>query len=149
MLVAADDERDLREALRQLAVFREGEMSDGHDDIDAFASERREPLSHRLRRRDDLNLLQRIRPNPLACDAQPEEPYFQRSERTHDVRRRAANRFPGSHVDDVRDDPLPLGFGHSLNEQVGTEIELMVAKRRQIESRGVQRRNHLFALEHG
>ena len=41
-----------------------------------------------------------------------------------------------------------LRLRHPLQQHVGAEVELVVAERRDVEPDGVQRGNHLFALEH-
>jgi hypothetical protein len=70
------------------------------------------------------------------------------------VPRRGAHRI-GDHVaevarvrvDDVRDNPLPLGLRHSLDEEIDADVELVVAQRREVEAGGVEHRDHLIAFE--
>ena len=84
----------------------------------------------------------------LGVEAQAEEADLQRAERLHQVRRRAADRLAGAGVDDVRDDPFEARLPHPLDQHVVAEVELVVAERGQVEAGGVERGDHVLALEH-
>ena len=79
----------------------------------------------------------------------PRKATFSAVERPDDVRQGAADGLAGIRVDDVGDHPLPPGLAHPLNQDVVAEIELMIAERGQVEAGGVERGDHLLALERG
>ena len=124
-------------------------MRQRDDEIDPLVLQRRQIRSGSFQRVDQPDPCQLVGCDGAGRQAQADETDLQRSKRAHDVGSRAANRFAGRRVDHVRDHPLPSGFGHPLQEHIDAEVELVVAERRHVEARGIERRDHLLALEDG
>jgi hypothetical protein len=121
----------------------------GDNHLHLLPFQQRQVRSGGLERIDQPDAREAVLRRSLARDAQADEAHFERAERLHDVGRGAADRFARLLVDHIGDDPLPPRFPHPLDEHVGTEVEFVVPECGEVEAGGVQRRDHLFALEHG
>ncbi len=149
VFVTADDDVDFREHLRHPAVVRELEMRQHHDGLRAFRFDHRDKLPHRLERIADRDALAFVAADLIPGEADADESHLEPIVFAHEMRCRAADRLPGRVVDDVRDHPLPARLLHPFAQHVRPEIELVIAKRGDIEAGDIQRLDHLSALEDG
>ena len=148
VLVAADDQIDLGEALDQRAVVGERQMRDRDDRSSRLPLQPRQVLAPPLRADRRMRVCGSLsRLISLVFRHRPMKPTFSAPNVRIDIRRGAADRLAGARVDDIRDDPLPFRLAHPLDQHVVAEVELVVAERGQVEAGGVQRGDHLLAFE--
>ena len=132
----------------QRAVRREGEVRDRDDERGALLLQSRQISPGGVERVVDARVGELAAADFARVEAEADEADLHAVHVLHHVRRGAADCGARARVDHVRDDPLPARLAHALNEHVVAEVELVVAERRQIETRGVERGDHLLASEH-
>jgi len=76
-----------------------------------------------------------------------DEAHPQTAEGLHHVWRGVTDWLARVRIDDIGDDPLKGRLVHSLDQLIVAEVELVVAQRREIETSGVQRGDHVLASE--
>ena len=76
-----------------------------------------------------------------------EEPDPDAAEREEHVPRRAAEHAARASVEYVGREPPELRLVHALDKDRGSEVELVVAERREVQADRVEGRDHLCALE--
>ena len=122
-------------------------VRDSHDDLRALRSEPRDDLLAGGERRIEHD----VGPGPRGARGvhhrEAEEADAEAAEGQQGLRRGAAEWPARTPVDHVGGEPLELRLLHALGEHRRAEVELVVAERREVQARGVERRDHLGALQ--
>src|SRR5688572_8884415 len=114
-------------AASNLLVFAHREMCQRHHRLDAAPMNFSNHLSCGFTRVEKLH----VRPGPRGSHSllkrQSEYSYLYTVKLPHHIRKRIAKWLARFFVNDVGNDPLEFGFLHSLEQHIGTKVELMVA----------------------